>query len=130
VIRRQDASPTLLNDNGPRPTRATCRLPYGALAGDLASQATTAAIPSRASSTPTPAPPRAPSTSDLLDRAYAVVDDGAPAAEERWWATIWSIVKRIESRLRSGAERGDAGDERRLVKAIERYQTQGSVECE
>jgi hypothetical protein len=59
-----------------------------------------------------------PSPSDLLDRAYAVADDGSPASEERWWATIWPIVKRIESRLRSGAERGDAGDERRLIRRI------------
>jgi hypothetical protein len=122
VTRRQDASDALLNDDGARAARATCRLPCGAVAEDLASPATAAAIPTRARSTPTPAPPREPSTSDLLDRAYAVVDDGAPAAQERWWATIWPIVKRIESRLRSGAERGDPGDERRLVKAIERYQ--------
>jgi hypothetical protein len=63
---------------------------------------------------------RPPRLSDLLDRAYAVADERSPASEKRWWATIWPIVKRIESRLRSGAERGDAGDEQRRIRATDR----------
>jgi hypothetical protein len=64
---------------------------------------------------------RKSSTSELLDRAYAVVADGSPADEDRWWGTIWPLVKRIESRLRGGAERGSPGDERRLAKATDRF---------
>jgi hypothetical protein len=85
--------------------------------------ATSRTMPAR-ESTVTPArSPRARklSTSELLERAYGVVADGSPADEEGWWATIWPLVKRVESRLRRGEERGDPGDERRLVKATNRF---------
>jgi hypothetical protein len=116
VTRRQDTP------HGLRPARrSTGGLWRRDVGVDVAAAASTATLPTKASATETLGRPRKPSTSDLLDRAYAVVADGSPADELRWWATIWPIVKRIESRLRGGAEHGDPGDERRLGEATERF---------